>query len=228
MDIFWNHTLESQKTLTQLKEKSKSLVEKYKKIKGNNKATGRAWLLLRVQGQDYPRYMGETDIFTDSPDRDSSTGESTSTSTCANSDGEEADDDKATKAKTWEDPPKKAVKHKAEKKREETGPNRRKMEKRKKTDERESMVELLQGQQEMMMKGEGWDRLAMQELMKFEMEAEKRHQDFTLAALKELGNIFNKKDWFNRTQATLGLYVAVLPLSCFLIDELQKNYRQQW
>jgi len=26
------------------------------------------------------------------------------------------------------------------------------------------------------------------------MEAEKRHQDFTLAALKELGNIFNKKD----------------------------------
>ena len=28
--------------------------------------------------------------------------------------------------------------------------------------------------------------------MKFEMEAEKRHQQFTLAALKELGNIFNK------------------------------------
>ena len=75
------------------------------------------------------------------------------------------------------------------------------MEKRKKTDERESLIELLQGQQEMMMKAEERDRLAMQELMKFEMEAEKRHQDFTLAALKELGNIFNKKDWFNRTQA---------------------------
>ena len=49
----------------------------------------------------------------------------------SNSDGEEADDDKATQAKTREYPPKKAVKHKAEKKREETGPNRRKMEKRK-------------------------------------------------------------------------------------------------
>jgi len=36
----------------------------------------------------------------------------------------------------------------------------------------------------MMMKGEGRDCLAMQGLMKLEMEAEKRHQDFTLAALK--------------------------------------------
>lgn len=112
----------------------------------------------------------------------------------SNSDGEEADDDKTTQAKTREYPPQKAVKHKAEKKREETGPNRRKMEKRKKTDERKSLIELLQDQQEMMMKAEERDRLAMQELMKFEMEAEKRHQDFTLAALKGLGNIFNKKD----------------------------------
>lgn len=56
------------------------------------------------------------------------------------------------------------------------------------------LIELLQGQQEMMMKAEERDRLAMQELMKFEMEAKKSHQDFTLAALKELGNIFNKKD----------------------------------
>lgn len=52
----------------------------------------------------------------------------------------------------------------------------------------------MQGEQEMMMKAEEQDPLAMQELMKFEMEAEKRQQDFTLAALKELGNIFNKKD----------------------------------
>lgn len=76
------------------------------------------------------------------------------------------------------------------------------MDKRKKTDE-QGLIELLQGQQEMMMKAEERDRLAMQELMKFEMEAEKRHQDFTLAALKELGNIFNKKDWINRTQVIL-------------------------
>lgn len=52
----------------------------------------------------------------------------------------------------------------------------------------------MQGEQEMMMKAEEQDPLAMQELMKFEMEAKKRQQDFTLAALKELGNIFNKKD----------------------------------
>ena len=33
----------------------------------------------------------------------------------------------------------------------------------------------------------------MQELMKFELEAEKRHLEFTLAALKELGNILKPK-----------------------------------
>ena len=37
--------------------------------------------------------------------------------------------------------------------------------------------------------------------MKFEMEAEKSHQDFTLAALQELRNIFNKKDCISQTQA---------------------------
>ena len=87
--------------------------------------------------------MCENNIFTDSPDRNSSTGEATSTSTSvrsSNSDGEEVDDDKATQVKTREDPLKKAVKHKAEKKREETGPNGRKMEKLKKTDESVSNV----------------------------------------------------------------------------------------
>lgn len=54
------------------------------------------------------------------------------------------------------------------------------------------MLSLLQNQQEMMAKSEEKDRLAMQELMEFEMEAEKRHQEFTLAKLKELGNIFKK------------------------------------
>ena len=60
------------------------------------------------------------------------------------------DDDKATQAKTPEGLLKKAGKHKAGKKQEEAGPNRRKMGKQKKTDKRESLIELLQGQQEMM------------------------------------------------------------------------------
>ena len=46
------------------------------------------------------------------------------------------DDDKATQAKTREDPLKKAVKHKAEKKREENGPNGRKMEEKWKSEKR--------------------------------------------------------------------------------------------
>lgn len=75
------------------------------------------------------------------------------------------DDDKATQAKILEGLPKKAEKHKAGKKREEASPNRRKMHKQKKTNERESLIKLLQGQQEMMMNAEEQDRLAMQELM---------------------------------------------------------------
>jgi len=98
--------------------------------------------------------MCKTDICTDSPDKDSSTGESTSTSArSSNYDGEqceEADDDKAMQAKTPEGLQKKAEKHKAGKKQAEAGPNRRKMGKQKKSDKRESLIELLQGQQEMM------------------------------------------------------------------------------
>ena len=55
-------------------------------------------------------------------------------------------------------------------------------------------MSFLQTQEEMMMKSEENDRRAMEELMKFEVEAEKSHQQCILAALKELGNIFNKKD----------------------------------
>ena len=118
-----DNAIESEKTLTQLKEKWKSLVDKYKKVKDNNKATGRGResfeffkeldSFLGCRDKISPRYMCETDICTDSPDGDSSTGESTSASTTArssNSDGEvweEADDDTATQAKTPEDPPKK-------------------------------------------------------------------------------------------------------------------------
>ena len=64
-------------------------------------------------------------------------------------------------------------------------------EKRRKSKKKKSLITLLKSQQEMM-KSEEQDRLAMQQLMKFEVEAEKRHQEFTLAALKELGNIFKK------------------------------------
>lgn len=141
----------------QLKEKWKSLVEKYKKIKDNNKATKRGCesfkffeelhSFLGCRDKISPRYMCETNICTDSPDKDSSTGESTSTSTSARSSNsdveecEEADDEKSTQAKTPDGPPKKSRKAQS---REET---RRKMDKRKKTDEQESLIELLHGQQ---------------------------------------------------------------------------------
>ena len=63
-------------------------------------------------------------------------------------------------------------------------------EKRRKSDEQESLITLLKSQQEMMMKAEEQDRLAMQQLMKFEVEAKKRHQEFTLAALKHKSLVF--------------------------------------
>lgn len=82
---------------------------------------------------------------------------------------EEVDDDKATQTKIPQGLPKKAEKHKAGKKREEASPNRRKMDKRKKTNERESLIELLQGQQEMIMNAEEQDRLAMQECISHDL-----------------------------------------------------------
>ena len=82
---------------------------------------------------------------------------------------------------------------KGKRKVEDTSPAQKKKGKGEKTDGQESLLNLLQSQQEMLMRSEENDRMAMLELMKFEVEAEKRHQEFTLAALKELGNIFYKK-----------------------------------
>ena len=67
---------------------------------------------------------------------------------------------------------------------------KRKKGKGKTSDDQESLLNLLQSQQEMLMRSEENDRMAMQELMKFEVEAEKQHQEFkefTLAALKGTG-----------------------------------------
>ena len=127
-EIRQNNAIESVKTLTQRKEKWKSLFKKYKKITDNNKATGRGHDSSKnftpfsgCGDKISPRYKCQTDICTDNPDKASSAGESTSPSESArssNSDGEdckEADDDKATQVKTPEGPPKKGEKRTADK-----------------------------------------------------------------------------------------------------------------
>lgn len=124
--------IESEEILTQLKEKWNSPVENYKKIKDNNKATRRECesfkfleeldSILGCRDKISPRYTCKTDICTDNPDKDSSTGDLTSPSTrgrSSNSDGEdcaEVDNDKATQVKILEALSKKAEKCTADKK----------------------------------------------------------------------------------------------------------------
>ena len=55
----------------------------------------------------------------------------------------------------------------------DTVTGRKEGEKRRKIDEQESLITLLKSQQEMMMKSDKQDRLAMHQLMKFEVDAEK-------------------------------------------------------
>ena len=201
------HGIESGKSLAQLKEKWKSLFDKYKAINDNNKATGRGRLtfeffeemdsFLGFSDKVNPKFVSETVISNENADEEpSSSSRSATPNSGSNDEARDSADDNsgpvnAAAPKEKATAPKK--KRKAEEKHpEDAGPSKKKTEKRRKSDEQESMLSLLQNQQEMMAKSEEKDRLAMQELMKFEMEAEKRHQEFTLAALKELGNIFNK------------------------------------
>lgn len=169
--------IESEEILTQLKEKWNSLVENYKKSKDNNKATRREResfkfleeldSILGCRDKISPRYTCKTDICTDNPDKDSSTGDLTSPSTrgrSSNSDGEdcaEVDNDKATLVKILEALPKKAEKCTADKKNNKKPVQIiKKLEKQKKTGKRESLTALLQGQQQMMTKAEEHDHLA--------------------------------------------------------------------
>ena len=69
------------------------------------------------------------------------------------------------------------------------------------------------------MKSEKQDCLAMQHLMKFEVEAEKRQQEFTLAgSLKELGNILKKT-----SQGQLHTFCSWFPMYCYVYQFAMKR-----
>ena len=196
-----DYNITTGKSLGQLKEKWKTLFDKYKSINDNNKATGRGRekfeffdamdSFLGFSDKVNPRFVSETAIQRDiSSGTESSPSPSASTSASCSSFETGPDSDAETSAP---DPAKGKRKAAENKQGEDAVAIRKKRgEKRRKSDEHGSLITLLKSQQEMMMKAEEQDRLAMQQLMKFEVEAEKRHQEFTLAALKELGNIFKK------------------------------------
>lgn len=197
------HGIESGKSLAQLKEKWKSLFDKYKAINDNDKATGRGRLtfeffeemdsFLGFSDKVNPKFVSETVISNENADEEPSSSSRSATPNFCSNDSADDNSGPVNAAARKEKATASKEKRKAEEKHPESaGSSKKKTEKRRKSDEHESMLSLLQNQQEMMANSEEKDRLAMQELMKFEMEAEKRHQEFTLAALKELGNIFNK------------------------------------
>ena len=185
----------------QLKEKWKTLFDKYKSINDNNKATGTGRekfeffdvmdSFLGFSDKVNPRFVSETAIQRDiSSGTESSPSPSASTSASCSSFETGPDSDAETSAPDAAKGKRKAAENKQGE--DAVAIRKKRGEKRRKSDEHESLITLLKSQQEMMMKAEEQDRLAMQQLMKFEVEAEKRHQEFTLAALKELGNIFKK------------------------------------
>lgn len=140
-----------------------------------------------------PKFVSETVISNENADEEPSLSSRSATPNFCSNDSADDNSGPVNAAARKEKAIAPEKKRKAEEKHPEgAGPSKKKTEKRRKSDEQESMLSLLQNQQEMMAKSDEKDRLAMQELMKFEMEAEKRHQEFTFAALKELGNIFNK------------------------------------
>ena len=188
-------------------------------INNNNKATGRGRekfeffdvmdSFLGFSDKVNPRFVSETAIQRDiSSGTESSPSPSASTSASCSSIETGPDSDAETSAP---DPVKESRKQPKINGEDVVAIRKKRGEKCRKSDEHESLITLLKSQQEMILKAEEQDRLAMQQLMKFEVEAEKWHQEFTLAALKELGNIF-KKDWKHKSLVFLFMssFIVVL------------------
>ena len=182
--------IESGKSLVQLKEKWKSLFEKYK-INDNNKATGRGRKkfeffdvmdsFLGFSDKANPKFVSEMSaVSSDAPEETQSvaTPSPASSRSAVAAIGTDSDSEAPVINPT------KGKRKAAEEKHGEDAVVERKKagEKRRKSDEHDSLITLLKSQQAMIMKSDEQDRLAMQQLMKFEVEAEKRHQEFRTTA----------------------------------------------
>jgi len=185
------------KTLVQAKEKWRTLFDKYKAVVDNNSKTGRGRIdfeyfddindFMGDSDKVNPKFVKESGILVDGKGDDDN-GED------QESEGVEL------KGKEGEGKPKKAIKNVDAKpgtsadSADEPPRKRQKKSKEKESDTSASkLIEVLEKQQQAMAKAEENDRKTLETMVKMQNDAEKRHQDFMVAVLGKLGDMFSKK-----------------------------------
>jgi len=171
--------IKTTKTLTQIKEKWRVLFVKYKTVVDNNKKTGRGRIdfeffddiddFMGHSDKVNPKYVKESGIMDDTEDEDGP----------ENIEEVEINDGE-TSSKT-------------KKKGDANSERPAKKKKRDTESETSKLMELLEKQQEAMIRAEENDKKALETIMTMQNDAEKRHQQFMVAALGKLGDIFSKK-----------------------------------
>lgn len=190
--------IDSDKTLAQIKEKWRSLFDKYKAVKDNNNKTGRDRKSFEffddiddfLSGSDKvnPKFVKETRVQTKAAKSSPESRDIDFDIT-----GEESNTDPTTEAKAEEkgiDGAKKTPNHSNE-----ACPKKRK---RKRTSIENSeadstILNLMEAQQEAIEKADQKDERMFEALLKSQEDSQQRHQEFTLSVLGKLGEIFSAK-----------------------------------
>ena len=183
--------IETEKTLAQVKEKWRSLFDKYKAVKDNNNKTGRDRRTFEfydeidefMSGSDKvnPKFVKETRVMQVRP-KDSPTS----------SDSGSSD---ASATVTIADPTTAAVGEKPNEK--DDSPCRPKKKKKRASLEgkeaESTILNLMEAQQAAIEKADEKDERMFEALLKSQSDSQQRHQEFTLSVLGKLGEIFSSK-----------------------------------
>lgn len=176
------------KTLIQAKEKWRTLFDKYKAVVDNNSKTGRGRIDFE-HFNDINEFMGDSDKVSPKFVKESAI------LVDGKGDGKGNDDDDSDDQKSAEGVELSAGK-KAGTSADEPPKKRQKKSKKKDLDTDTSssqLIELLEKQQQAMAKAEENDRKTLEAMVNMQNDAEKRHQDFMVAVLGKLGDMFAKK-----------------------------------
>ena len=183
--------IESEKTLARIKEKWRSLFDKYKAVKDNNNKTGRDRKTFEfcdeidefMSGSDKvnPKFVKETRVM-QVRTQDSAT----------NSESRDSDE---LATVTTADPTTVAVGEKPNEKEDSPCPPKKKK-KRASLDGKEAestILNLMEAQQAAIKKADEKDQRMFEALLKSQSDSQQRHQEFTLSVLGKLGEIFSSK-----------------------------------
>ncbi|XP_068746038.1 uncharacterized protein [Montipora capricornis] len=195
-DTFTEHCktagIGSSRSLTQIKEKWRALFERYKAIVDNSKKTGRGREsfqffeimdeFLGCSDKVRPKFVKETQLLENKKNRESE-----------NLDKEEATKDLPVveNCKDGASPVEENVPQQRSRKR------KRSQEEGQISESDKALINLLQSQQESIRQSEERDKEAIQAMMKFQADSERRHQEFMVSVLGKLGDIFSSKNKFD-------------------------------